>query len=181
MTLTSKILLVLATLALAACNNPRGGGTFGGGGADGFGGNGGGFNDGAIQTGNLGDPNDPNSIAHFQQRIGDRVFFTVDSSSLNEEARSTLNGQARWLTSNPQYTIVIEGHADERGTREYNVALGERRANAVMQYLVSQGISANRLRTVSYGKERPVEACAAQRCWDVNRRSVTAVSGARTS
>jgi len=178
MTLTSKILLVLATIALAACNNPRAGGTFGGGGADGFGGAGGGFNDGGISTGNLGDPNDPNSIAHFQQRIGDRVFFTVDSSSLNDEARSTLNGQARWLSSNPQFAIVIEGHADERGTREYNVALGERRANAVMQYLVSQGISANRLRTVSYGKERPVEACAAQRCWDVNRRSVTAVSGA---
>ncbi|MFU8899340.1 MAG: peptidoglycan-associated lipoprotein Pal [Roseinatronobacter sp.] len=178
MTLTSKLLLVLATIALAACNNPRAGGTFGGGGADGFGGAGGGFNDGGISTGNLGDPNDPNSIAHFQQRIGDRVFFTVDSSSLNDEARSTLNGQARWLSSNPQFAIVIEGHADERGTREYNVALGERRANAVMQYLVSQGISANRLRTVSYGKERPVEACAAQRCWDVNRRSVTAVSGA---
>ncbi|PZX48105.1 peptidoglycan-associated lipoprotein [Roseinatronobacter thiooxidans] len=177
MTLTSKLLLVLATIALAACNNPRAGGTFGGGGADGFGGAGGGFNDGGISTGNLGDPNDPNSIAHFQQRIGDRVFFTVDSSSLNDEARSTLNGQARWLSSNPQFAIVIEGHADERGTREYNVALGERRANAVMQYLVSQGISANRLRTVSYGKERPVEACAAQRCWDVNRRSVTAVSG----
>ena len=176
MTLTSKILLVLATLALAACNNPRAGGSFGGGGADGFGGPGG-FNDGGISVGNLGDPNDPNSIAHFQQRIGDRVFFTVDSSSLNDEARSTLNGQARWLTSNPQYSIIIEGHADERGTREYNVALGERRANAVMQYLVSQGVSANRLRTVSYGKERPVEACAAQRCWDVNRRSVTTVSG----
>ena len=178
MTLTSKILLVLATIARAACNNPRAGGSFGSGGADGFGGAGGGFNDGGIQTGNLGDPNDPNSIAHFQQRIGDRVFFTVDSSSLNDEARSTLSGQARWLTANPQYTIVIEGHADERGTREYNVALGERRANAVMQYLVSQGISSNRLRTVSYGKERPVEACAAQRCWDINRRAVTAVSGA---
>ena len=177
MTLTSKILLVLATLALAACNNPRAGGSFGNGGADGFGGAGGGFNDGGIQTGNLGDPNDPNSIAHFQQRIGDRVFFTVDSSSLTDEGRSTLSGQARWLTANPQYSIVIEGHADERGTREYNVALGERRANTVMQYLVSQGVSANRLRTVSYGKERPVEACAAQRCWDVNRRAVTAVSG----
>ncbi|MCH8467919.1 MAG: peptidoglycan-associated lipoprotein Pal [Roseinatronobacter sp.] len=176
MNLTTKALLLLAGLALAACNNPRGG-TFGGGGADGFGGAGG-FNDGGIFTANLGDPNDPTSIAHFQQRIGDRVFFTVDSSTLNDDSRATLNAQASWLRANPQFAIVIEGHADERGTREYNVALGERRANAIMQYLIGQGISANRLRTVSYGKERPVEACAAQRCWDINRRGVTAISGA---
>ncbi len=175
MNLTAKLLLLVAGIALAACNNPRAGGGMGGG-ADGFGGPGG-FNDGGITTGNLGDPNDPRSIAHFQQRIGDRVFFVVDSSSLNEESRATLNAQAAWLRSNPQFSIVIEGHADERGTRDYNLALGERRANAVMQYLVSQGISANRLRTVSYGKERPVEACAAQRCWDVNRRAVTAIAG----
>ncbi len=174
MNLTTKALLLVAGLALAACNNPRAGGTFGGGGADGFGG---GFADGGITMGNLGDPNDPRSIAHFQQRIGDRVFFTTDSSSLNDTSRSTLNAQAAWLRSNPQFAIVIEGHADERGTREYNVALGERRANAVMQYLIGQGISANRLRTVSYGKERPVEACPEQRCWDINRRAVTAISG----
>ncbi len=175
MNLTSKALLILAGLALAACNNPRGG-TFGGGGADGFGGAGG-FNDGAIFSTELGDPNDPTSIAHFQQRIGDRVFFTVDSSNLNEESRATLNAQAAWLRSNPQFAIVIEGHADERGTRDYNLSLGERRANAISQYLIGQGVSANRLRTVSYGKERPVEACAAQRCWDINRRGVTAISG----
>ncbi len=181
MKLTSKALLILATLALAACNNPRAGGTFGGGGDDGFGGTNGGWSDGSIQSGALGDPNDPNSVAHFQQRIGDRVFFTTDSSSLSDEGRSVLNAQARWLTNNPQYAIVIEGHADERGTREYNVALGERRANTVMQYLASQGISSSRLRTVSYGKERPVEACAAQRCWDLNRRAVTVVSLGRTS
>ncbi len=174
MNLTTKALLIMAGLALAACNNPRAGGTFGGGGADGFGGD---FQNGGITTGSLGDPNDPTSVAHFQQRIGDRVFFTTDSSSLNEESRSTLNAQAQWLRSNPQFAIVIEGHADERGTREYNVALGERRANAVMQYLISQGISSSRLRTVSYGKERPVEACPEQRCWDVNRRAVTAISG----
>lgn len=177
MNLTTKALFLLAGLALAACNNPRGGAGFGDGvGADGFGGPGG-FNDGGIMTGNLGDPNDPRSIAHFQQRIGDRVFFTVDSSSLTAEGRNTLTNQAAWLRSNPQFSIVIEGHADERGTREYNLALGERRANAVMQFLVSQGVSSSRLRTVSYGKERPVEACAEQRCWDVNRRAVTAISG----
>lgn len=180
MTLTSKTLLLLGALALAACNNPRaGGGMFGGGGADGFGGAGGmggGFNDGIGMT-ELGDPNDPRSIAHFQQRIGDRVFFTTDSSSLTPEGRSTLDGQARWLNTNTQFAILIEGHADERGTREYNVALGERRAEAVRQYLIAQGVSAGRIRTVSYGKERPVEACAAPRCWDINRRAVTAISG----
>lgn len=175
MTLTSKTLLILAGLALAACNNPRAGGTFGGGGTDGFGNNG--FVDAGITTGNLGDPNDPRSVAHFQQRIGDRVFFTVDSSSLTDEGRSTLSAQARWLNENSQYSIVMEGHADERGTRDYNIALGERRANAAMQYLISQGVSAGRLRVVSYGKDRPVEACAAQRCWDVNRRAVTAIAG----
>jgi peptidoglycan-associated lipoprotein len=180
MNLTTKTLLVLATLALAACNNPRAGGGFGADG-DGFG-NGGGFNDGGITSGSLGDPNDPNSIAHFQQRIGDRVFFTTDSSSLTEEGRSTLSAQARWLSANPQFDIVIEGHADERGTREYNVSLGERRASATMQYLISQGVSSNRLRTVSYGKERPVEACPEQRCWDLNRRAVTTIAGGgRTS
>ncbi|TVP74306.1 MAG: peptidoglycan-associated lipoprotein Pal [Rhodobacteraceae bacterium] len=176
MTLTSKALLILAGLALAACNNPRAGGTFGGGGADGFGDTGG-FQDAGIMTGNLGDPNDPRSVAHFQQRIGDRVFFTTDSSSLTSEGRATLEAQARWLNQNTQFSIVMEGHADERGTRDYNIALGERRANAAMQYLISQGVSANRMRVVSYGKDRPVEACAAQRCWDVNRRAVTAIAG----
>ena len=176
MNLMSRSLLLVACLALAACNNPRAGGTFGGGGADGFGGNDG-FFDAGITTGNLGDPNDPRSVAHFQQRIGDRVFFTVDSSSLSEEGRSTLREQARWLNANTQFSIVMEGHADERGTRDYNIALGERRANAAMQFLISQGVSPNRMRVVSYGKDRPVEACAAQRCWDINRRAVTAISG----
>jgi len=175
MNLTSKLTLALALVALAACNNPRGG-MFGGGGADGFGDAGGGFNDGISSTA-LGDPNDPRSIAHFNQRIGDRVFFTVDSSTLTQEGRNILNGQAQWLNANPQFAILIEGHADERGTREYNVALGATRANAVQQYLMSQGVSGSRMRTVSYGKERPIEACAEQRCWDVNRRAVTAISG----
>ncbi len=170
MNLTTKVLMVVAALALAACNNPRGGsGQWDD--ANGFGAGAGG-----IQTGALGDPNDPSSIAHFQQRVGDRVFFDTDASTLNDTARQTLAGQARWLSSNPQYTILVEGHADERGTREYNVALGARRANAAMQYLVSQGISANRIRTVSYGKERPVEACPEPRCWNQNRRAVTVVS-----
>jgi len=173
MTLTSKILLIVAALALAACNNPRRGG-----GADGtdpfaLGGTGG---SGLIGTTALGDPNDPTSIAHFNQRIGDTVRFTVDSSTVTPEGQQILRGQAGWLNQNPNFAVLIEGHADERGTREYNIALGERRANAVRQFLVSQGVSAARIRTVSYGKERPVEACAAQRCWDLNRRSTTVVS-----
>ncbi len=175
MNLTSKALLLLAGLALAACNNPRGAGTFGGGVADGFGNND--FVDAGISTGNLGDPNDPRSVAHFQQRIGDRVFFTTDSTALSAEGRATLEAQARWLNANPQFSIIMEGHADERGTRDYNIALGERRANAAMQFLIGQGVSANRMRVVSYGKDRPVEACPEQRCWDVNRRAVTAIAG----
>ncbi|MCC6009151.1 MAG: peptidoglycan-associated lipoprotein Pal [Rhodobacteraceae bacterium] len=172
MKLMTKALMIVAALALAACNNPRAGGGWDSNGADGW--NGGGA--GGIQTGALGDPNDPRSIAHFNERIGDRVFFETDQSTLTDTARQTLSAQARWLSANPQFAILIEGHADERGTREYNVALGARRANAVMQYLVSQGINANRMRTVSYGKERPVEACPEARCWNLNRRAVTVVS-----
>ena len=170
MNLTTKTLLLLAGLALAACNNPRPG-MFGGGGANGFGG------DGGISTGTLGDPSDPRSVAHFEERIGDRVFFDNDSSNLTPEGRSTLQSQAAWLRANPQFAVLIEGHADERGTREYNLALGARRADTVQRFLAAEGVAANRLRTVSYGKERPVEACAEPRCWNVNRRAVTAVSG----
>ncbi|MGY6549013.1 MAG: peptidoglycan-associated lipoprotein Pal [Roseinatronobacter sp.] len=177
MTIRTTALILLSCVALAACNNPRGGGGgFGAGGADGFGG---GFVDGGsgIFTGNLGDPNDPRSVAHFQQRIGDRVFFTTDSSVLSAEGRATLEAQARWLNQNTQFSIVMEGHADERGTRDYNIALGERRANAAMQFLISQGVSPNRLRVVSFGKDRPVEACPEPRCWDINRRAVTTIAG----
>lgn len=172
MTLTTKILMIVAALALAACNNPRRGGADG---TDPFG-VGGAGGSGMIGSTALGDPNDPTSIAHFNQRIGDTVRFTVDSSNVTPEGQQVLRGQAGWLNQNTNFAVLIEGHADERGTREYNIALGERRANAVSQFLVSQGVSAGRIRTVSYGKERPVEACAAQRCWDLNRRSTTVVS-----
>jgi peptidoglycan-associated lipoprotein len=165
----SHVLLLIAGLALAACSNPD---RFGPG-SDGFGPGGPGM---GIDQSGLGDVNDPRSPAFFQSRVGDRVFFTVDSSSLNDQARQTLQAQARWLIDNPEYRIIIEGHADERGTREYNVALGARRANAVLEFLNAQGISQGRMRTVSYGKERPVEACAEQRCWDINRRAVTLIS-----
>lgn len=115
----------------------------------------------------------PNSPVYFKETVGDRVFFATDQSTLSPEAMAILDGQAKWLMDNPEYDAVIEGHTDERGTREYNLALGARRAAAVRDYLVAQGVAARRLRTVSYGKERPVALCSAERCWAQNRRAVT--------
>ncbi|WP_297323073.1 peptidoglycan-associated lipoprotein Pal, partial [uncultured Bartonella sp.] len=94
-------------------------------------------------------------------------------------AQQTLTRQAQWLQRYPQYTITVEGHADERGTREYNIALGQRRAVAARDYLISQGVAANRMRTISYGKERPVAVCDAPQCWNQNRRAVTVLNNAR--
>lgn len=172
----SKALLVVAALGLAACNNPDrylGDSAGGGGFDDGWGGPGG---MGGIDAAPLGDVNNPTSPAFFQARVGDRVFFAVDQSTLTPEARDVLIGQARWLNANPGYGIVIEGHADERGTREYNLALGARRANAVQEFLISQGVPAWRLRTISYGKERPVEVCSEEVCYARNRRAVTVLT-----
>jgi len=90
--------------------------------------------------------------------------------------QQTLNGQANWLKTNADYQAIIEGHADEQGTREYNLALGNRRANAVREYLVSQGVPSNRLRVISYGKERPIEVCASEACYSQNRRAVTVIA-----
>jgi peptidoglycan-associated lipoprotein len=127
-------------------------------------------------SGSLGDAGDPNSPAYFQQAIGDRVFFAVDQSTLGDEAKSVLAAQAEWLARNADYTAIIEGHADEQGTREYNVALGARRAASVRDYLVSRGVPADRMRTISYGKERPVEVCSEEACYSKNRRAVTVIS-----
>jgi len=167
MTLAAKSLLLVAALALAACNNPD---RYGAGGAGGPGGAGG------IDTTGLGDPNNPTSIAYFNQRVGDRVLFAVDQSTLSPEARTILTAQAQWLLTNAGYAAIIEGHADEQGTREYNLALGARRAAAVQNFLISQGVPANRLRTISYGKERPIEICSTEACYSQNRRSVTVLS-----
>ncbi len=120
----------------------------------------------------------PGTAQDFVVNVGDRVLFEVDSSQLTTQARGTLDGQARWLTQYSQYSISIEGHADERGTREYNLALGARRATAVRDYLVSRGVSATRLRTISYGKERPISVCNAESCWSQNRRAVSVIGGA---
>jgi len=116
----------------------------------------------------------PGSQQDFVVNVGDRVFFETDSSDLTTQARATLDKQAQWLTNYSNYTqFTVEGHADERGTREYNIALGARRAQAVRDYLISRGIAANRMRTISYGKERPVAVCNDISCWSQNRRAVT--------
>lgn len=170
MSLLPKAMLLVAALGLAACNNPD---RFGAGGAGGAGaGAGGGF----VDTTGLGDPNDPSSIAYFNQRVGDRVLFAVDQHTLSPEARSVLSGQAQWLMTNASYAVIIEGHADEQGTREYNLSLGARRAAAVQDFLISQGVPASRMRTISYGKERPIEVCSDEACYSKNRRAVTVLS-----
>ena len=115
----------------------------------------------------------PGSQQDFVVNVGDRVFVDTDSSELSDQARATLDKQAQWLNQYNRYSFTIEGHADERGTREYNIALGARRAETVRQYLVSRGIAATRMRTISYGKERPVALCNDISCWSQNRRAVT--------
>ena len=115
----------------------------------------------------------PGSQQDFVVNVGDRVFFESNSTELTMQSRSTLDKQAQWLQQYASYTFTIEGHADERGTREYNIALGARRAQAVRDYLAAQGIQPNRIRTVSFGKERPVAVCNDISCWSQNRRAVT--------
>ena len=158
------VALLIGTVALAGCS--RGGlngddaaGAYGAGGAAGIGGAG-----------------DPSSPAYFNSVVGDRVLFAVDQSTLSPEAQNVLAGQAQWLLSNPEFTALIEGHADEQGTREYNLALGARRASAVREYLVSRGVPDSRLRTISYGKERPIQICSTEACYSQNRRAVTVIS-----
>ena len=120
-----------------------------------------------------GDVNDPNSIAFFKKNVGDRVLFAVDQSDLDQMGKNILLGQVEWLQANKDYKIIIEGHADERGTREYNLALGERRANAARDYLMTYGISGKRISVISYGKEKPVNPKSSPLAWSQNRRSVT--------
>lgn len=155
--------LLVGALALTACeNNSR------------FGNDAAGAAAGA--NGALGAASDPTSPAYFSQVVGDRVLFEVDQASLTSAAQGVIAQQANWLMNNPEYTAVIEGHADEQGTREYNLALGARRASAVQAYLIEQGISPARLKTVSYGKERPLEICSDEACYSKNRRAVTVLS-----
>ena len=123
----------------------------------------------------------PGSVQEFNQTVGDRVFFDTDQTDLSPTAQATLDKQAAWLNHYNKYGFTIEGHADERGTREYNFALGWRRAQAVHDYLAAKGVSASRMRTISYGKERPVAVCDDISCWSQNRRAVTVLNGAAGS
>jgi peptidoglycan-associated lipoprotein len=163
----STIAILAGALALSACNNPDryGAGTGAGAGAGA----------GGIGVGGLGDPSDPNSPAYFAQTIGDTVRFDVDQSTLRPESQTVLAQQAQWLNQHPTYTALIEGHADEQGTIAYNIALGDRRANEVKRFLVSQGVLETRLRTISYGKSRPLAVCSEESCYAQNRRAVTAL------
>lgn len=165
--LKRSLAILILPLALAACTDPARLGGFGGGAGTVTPGTG---------TDALGDPSNPTSVAYFQQSVGDRVFFAVDQSTLSPEAEATLTAQANWLMDNPSYVALIEGHADEQGTREYNLALGARRAASAEEFLVTRGVAPNRVSTVTYGKERPVEICSDERCYAANRRAVTVLT-----
>jgi len=162
MNILSKISMACAVLALAACTNAAG------------------YDDtNAVNLGGsgaAGSVSDPTSVAYFQQAVGDRVLFPVDLSTLTEAAKVTLQGQAEWMMANADYSAIIEGHADEQGTREYNLALGARRANAARDFLISRGVAGARLKVLSYGKERPIEICSEESCYANNRRAVTVLS-----
>jgi peptidoglycan-associated lipoprotein len=134
-------------------------------------------------------PNDPNaagsaatpgSAQDFVVNVGDRVFFETDSTELTPQARATLDKQGQWLNQYSRYAFTIEGHADERGTREYNIALGARRAQVTRDYLIARGVDPSRMRTISYGKERPVAVCNDISCWSQNRRAVTVLNAGNT-
>ena len=168
MTYIGKTMFLVAGLALAGCTSPSA------------------YDDtNTVDFGNTLDTVDTTTLAtnspeYFSDTIGDRVLFEVDESTLNAEARALLTRQAGWLLDNQSYSALIEGHADEQGTREYNLALGARRASAVQQYLIAQGVAPGRLRTVTFGKERPLEICSQEACYAKNRRAVT-ILGAGTS
>jgi peptidoglycan-associated lipoprotein len=119
----------------------------------------------------------PGSQADFETNVGDRVYFLVDKTTLTPEGREILARQAQWLEQYPDVTVQVEGHADERGTREYNISLSAQRATATRNYLVSQGVKASRVASIAYGKERPAQSCDAEECWSQNRRGVTVITG----
>ena len=119
----------------------------------------------------------PGSKADFSTNVGDRIFFLEDQSTLTPEATDTLTKQANWLKQYGQVSVQIEGHADERGTREYNIALSARRATTARNFLIQNGVAANRISSIAYGKERPIALCDAEQCWSQNRRDVTVITG----
>ena len=123
----------------------------------------------------------PGSAQDFKVNVGDTVHFALNQYNIEENDKATLSKQAAWLTRYPSVRLTVEGHADERGTREYNLALGARRANAVKEFLVAQGVAAGRLETVSYGKERPICTESGEDCWSQNRRGVSVITGGASS
>ena len=123
----------------------------------------------------------PGSEQDFKVNVGDTVHFAYNEYGIQDSDKATLAKQATWLNRYPSVKLTVEGHCDERGTREYNLALGARRANAVKEYLVAQGVAAGRLETVSYGKERPVCTQSDENCWAQNRRGVSVISGGANS
>ena len=152
---------LVAVLAIAACaKNPADDASLAGAGAGGYAA--------------------PGSQQDFVVNVGDRVFFETDSVELTPTAQATLDKQARWLQQYNRYSFTVEGHADERGTREYNFALGAQRAEATKNYLIARGISPARMHTISYGKERPVAVCDDISCWSQNRRAVTVLGGGQS-
>jgi peptidoglycan-associated lipoprotein len=167
-----KILSVVAALALvAACSKkpPQTATTAGTGGVGG---------PAATMQPGTGAPTNgvtPGTQEDLVTNVGDRVFFDTNGYSLSPEAQATLQRQAQWLKTYGNVHVTIEGHCDERGTREYNLALGERRANAVRDFLINLGVTPDRITTISYGKERPVATCSNESCWSQNRRGVTVV------
>ena len=173
--LTRLLAIALLTVSVAACSSTDDAATDGAvtvgertdsGALDGTGVYGGGAVDGSVV---------PGSQQDLATNVGDRVFFAYDSSDLAPEARDTLNRQVEWLNRYPNLAITVEGHSDERGTREYNIALGDRRATAVKNYLVSMGVPSSRVNTISYGKERPAVVGSDASSWAQNRRGVTTV------
>jgi len=123
----------------------------------------------------------PGSAQDFKVNVGDTVHFALNQYNIQDNDKNTLNKQASWLARYPSVRLTVEGHCDERGTREYNLALGARRANAVKEFLVAQGVAAGRLETVSYGKERPMCTESNEDCWAQNRRGVSVISGGANS
>jgi peptidoglycan-associated lipoprotein len=123
----------------------------------------------------------PGSEKDFAVNVGDRIYFIVDTSTLTPEAQETLRRQAAWLRRYPNVTVQVEGHADERGTREYNISLSARRATATREFLIAQGVQGNRISSIAYGKERPVALCDAEQCYSQNRRAVTVITGGAVS
>lgn len=164
MKLSVKLLSIAsAVLLLAACETAPGANGGAGGAGNGAGGN------GANVT--------PGGQDDLSNNVGDRVFFDYDSSVINADGEAALQRQAQWLKQYSNINVVVEGHCDERGTREYNLALGERRAAAAKKYLVGLGVDAGRVSTISYGKERPAVVGSTEEAWSQNRRAVTVVTG----